>query len=243
MSTFLTNDSVPTFGTSCAELSHLKFEFELASFNFDSELVVHSKQFCENSGIPKFPLKLKEDFTYNAYHMGVKCKISVLTKNRITLCNRWSTTEEALRFLNSLEIDEKKDVLMQQTDVMSRSNSIHEQKYTPEMIVRGFEYFAKLRGCYKLLRNDYELPSISTLTRLTSKVSNIGDSSFVRSVFHSLNDEQKNCILLIDEVYVKPLLSYHGGKLFGNSVSDNTPLGKTVLAFMIVCLYGGPNFW
>ena len=80
---------------------------------------------------------------------------------------------------------------MQQIDATSRSNSIHEGKYTPEMTVRGFEYFAKSRSCCKLLRNDYELPSISTLTRLTSKVSNIEDSSFVRSVFQSLNDGQK----------------------------------------------------
>ena len=39
------------------------------------------------------------------------------------------------------------------------------------------------------------------------------------------------------------MLSYHGGKLFGHSVSDNTQLVKTVLAFMIVCLHGGPKFW
>ena len=99
---------------------------------------------------------------------------------------------------------------MEQTDAMSRSNSIHEQKYTTEMIVRGFEYFAKSRDFYKLLRNDYELLSISTLAILTSKVSNIEDSSFVRSVFQSL-DGQKNCILLVDEVYVKPILSFHSG--------------------------------
>ena len=86
------------------------------------------------------------------------------------------------------------------------------------------------------------MPSISTLTRLTSKVSNIEASSFVRSLFQSLNDGQKSCILLIDEVYVKPMLSYHGGQLFGNSVNDNTQLAKTVLAFMIVCLHGGPKF-
>ena len=49
--------------------------------------------------------------------------------------------------------------------------------------------------------------------------------------------------MLIDEAYVKPMLSYHGGKLFGHWVSDNTQLVKTVLAFMIVCLYDGPKFW
>ena len=108
LSLFLKNDSIPSFETLSAELPHRKFEFELASFKFDSELVIQSKQFCENSDIPKFSLKVKQDFTYGAYHMGVKCQISVLTKNRITLCNRWSTIEESLRFLNSFEIDKKK---------------------------------------------------------------------------------------------------------------------------------------
>ena len=40
--------------------------------------------------------------------MGVKCQISALAKNRITLCNRRSTIEEALRFLDSFETDKKK---------------------------------------------------------------------------------------------------------------------------------------
>ena len=84
--------------------------------------------------------------------------------------------------MNSFEIDKKKDVLIQQIDVMSCSNSIHEQKYAPEMIVRGIEYFAK-SSCYQLLRTGYELPSIPTLTRLTSKILNIEDSSFVRKAF------------------------------------------------------------
>ena len=79
---------------------------------------------------------------------------------------------------------------------MSCSSSINEQKYTLEMrenerTVRESKYFSKWRSCYELLRNDYELPRISRLTILTSKVSNIEDSSFVRSIFQTLNDGQK----------------------------------------------------
>jgi len=33
---------------------------------------------------------------------------------------------------------------------------------------------------------------------------------------------------LIDEVYVKPMLTYHGGELFGSSVNDNSQFAKTV---------------
>ena len=73
LSTFLENDSVPSFETLNAELPHRKFEFELASFKFAIELFVQSKPFCKISGTPKFSLKVKKVVTYNTYHMGVKC--------------------------------------------------------------------------------------------------------------------------------------------------------------------------
>ena len=60
----------------------------------------------------------------------------------------------------------------------------------------------------------------------------------MRSVFQNLNDGQRSCILLIDEVFMRPMLLYHDGQLFCNSVSDNTQFSKAVLAFMIFCLYG-----
>ena len=56
--------------------SHLLKKSFMENFIF----LQRSRQFCEYSGIPKFSLKVKQDFTYNAYHMGVKCQISVLTK-------------------------------------------------------------------------------------------------------------------------------------------------------------------
>ena len=52
---------------------------------------------------------------------------------------------------------------------------------------------------------------------------------------------KKKCVLLIDKVCVKPLLSHHVEQLFGNSISDNTQFAKAVLAFMIMWLYGGPK--
>ena len=83
------------------------------------------------------------------------------------------------------------------------------------------------------LRNDFQLPSIATLTRLTSKVSKMEDNNFLKNIFQSLNSGQRICILLIDEVYVKSMLICHGGQLFGSSV-DNSHLAKTVLAVMVV---------
>ena len=62
--------------------------------------------------------------------------------------------------------------------------TIGKKKYSTETIVRAFEYFAISRSLYERLREDYELPSISLLTKLTSKLdSAIDDKVFLNSVF------------------------------------------------------------
>ena len=49
-------------------------------------------------------------------------------------------------------------------------------------------------------------------------------------------------ILLIDEVYVKPSLLYHGGTVSGKAVNKPSALANTVLGFFLVGLFGGPKF-
>ena len=68
------------------------------------------------------------------------------------------------------------------------------------------------------------------------------DSTYITNVFSKLPQEQKTCILIIDEVYVKSMLQYHGGILFGKAVNKPDKLANTVLSFMVVCLQGGPKF-
>ena len=45
----------------------------------------------------------------------------------------------------------------------------------------------------------------------------------------------------MQDQYVKPMLTYHGGKLFGKSVNDESKIAKTVflwlLVFMVVQLF------
>ena len=47
---------------------------------------------------------------------------------------------------------------------------------------------------------------------------------------------------MIDEIYVKPSLCYHGGKVFGKAPKNPEELATTVLAIMVKCLFGGPEF-
>ena len=62
------------------------------------------------------------------------------------------------------------------------------------------------------------------------------------NVFGNVEERQRTCILLLDEVYVKPSLMYHGGTVFGKAVNKPNELANTVLGIYIVTFYdGGPK--
>ena len=105
-----------------------------------------------------------------------------------------------------------------------------------------FTYFAISRTSYNRLRNDFELPSIATLTRLTSAAKRYDDISYYPRIFSNLPNEQSTCVLLLDEVYVKSLLQYHGGEVFGQATNDPSKLANTIYNCMVVCMFGGPRF-
>ena len=86
------------------------------------------------------------------------------------------------------------------------------------------------------------MPSVRTLRKLTSKVGKLNDKEFVSNIFPNLDEKQRKCIVLVDEVYVKPSLQYHGGHIFGKAANNPDALANTVLAIMIKCLNGGPRF-
>ena len=108
-----------------------------------------------------------------------------------------------------MNLDNKKDLIHQQLTVMA-TQTVGIKVYGPELIGRAFEYFAISRYLYKHLRRDYQLPSVSTLTRITSKVSKESENTFLKSVFNSVDDNQKLSVILHDEIYVKKMLLCHG---------------------------------
>ena len=59
---------------------------------------------------------------------------------------------------------------------------------------------------YDFLRKYYELPAVTTNTQIKLKVSSSSENTFLHS-----EDNQKTCLILHDEVYVKKMLLYHSG--------------------------------
>ena len=143
--------------------------------------------------------------------------------------------------MKCLEHDNKKKIIQQQLQAMG-TRQVGKPLYTPDMVIRAFQYFATSRCLYERLRQDFQLPSVQTLTRITSKVGKLGESSFSHAVFNSLEERQRLCVLLQDEVYVKKMMLYHGGQVFGRSADNPECLARTVLGIVVSCMFGGPHF-
>ena len=116
---------------------------------------------------------------------------------------------------------------------MSSASSVGSIVYSPATLIRAFEYFSCSSASYELFRRDHHLPSVRTLTRITSKINNLQSFHFVRTVLDSLQDQQRQVVLLIDEIYVKPSLCYQGGKVFGKAQKNPEELATIVLAIVV----------
>ena len=231
----------------CSEI-HKRVHSEIAprqviSYIHNETIHLQSVDFSAQA-VPKFILKINADLTYEAYHAGVKCYVSTLTSAsmRITHLTDWGHIIECIRFLDHMEISHKKSVLLDTMDSMSHITHIGEKVYSVSTMLRSFDYFATSRTTYNKFRKDFQLPSISTLTKLTSKASSLPDLDYIVKVLDSLPANQKKCIILVDEIHVKPCLLYHGGELFGRARNNPSELASSVLAVMIVCMFGGPKF-
>lgn len=55
------------------------------------------------SGVPKFVINLKKDFTFECCCYGISCNILTLSHNNISLCKKWSSLDEIVRFLKTKE--------------------------------------------------------------------------------------------------------------------------------------------
>ena len=80
------------------------------------------------------------------------------------------------------------------------------------------------------------LPHFNTLEKLYSSFGLENEFfPFLRQATHSFSIEQKHVILQMDEIHVKPDISYKGGKIIGPNICPDDPT-KTVFAIMVSSL-------
>ena len=203
--------------------------------------ITHTIMYFFTECLPMFQIKISKDLKFLAYHAGVGCYVISLWKNRVTTIDSWSKLEVAVRYLNAMSIVTRRK-LSKSSFKLCLIRKLDKRFTKRGQLSVAFEYFAIDRSLHSRLRVDYRLPSVKTRSKLTSKVSNIDDDKFLVNMFSNLPEKQQKCIVLVDEVYVKPLLQYHGVNIFGKAANYPDSLATTVLAIMIKCLFGGPAF-
>ena len=100
-----------------------------------------------------------------------------------------------IRYLSELEMTHKKKILFDQLFVTDKKGE-NEKLYLPEMTARAFENFATSQSLYSRLQQDFQLPSIRTLTRITSKVEKLLKSNFwliYLKIYHPANSDVLYC--------------------------------------------------
>ena len=115
--------------------------------------------------------------------------------------------------------------------------------YSPETLLwSSMLYYSSPHG-YKLMRNSevLKIPHPSYLKKLSfnSDMLNAGMSdshfNYLKKKLSILTEEEKIVNLLLDEIHIKPLLSYKAGNI--NGMADNSASPATSLqAFMITSL-------
>ena len=111
----------------------------------------------------------------------------------------------------------------------------------------ALQMYLSSRSAHRYLSTVLNLPSSSSIKRNLGSVVNVSGNEECRStiheVFRCLNDGQKQCILLLDEMYTKPSISYRGGHLLGYAIDDPAKPAKTILAIMLKPMFGAPSFY
>ena len=95
------------------------------------------------------------------------------------------------------------------------------------------------------MTTQYQILSVHTLTRTTFKINKLQDIGFVKTVLNSLPQQPRQCnecIILIDEIYIKPSLTHHDCQLFGKAINYRDTAASTVCTVMVKCVFGGPEF-
>ena len=87
-----------------------------------------------------------------------------------------------IRHLTKLEMTHKKKILFDQLFMTDKKGG-NEKLYLPEMTKRAFEYFVTFRSLYPRLQQDFQIQSIRTLTRITSKVGKVAETEYLENIY------------------------------------------------------------
>lgn len=195
-----------------------------------------------------FSVIVYPSFKVEAFHGSSQISIKDVIGFPYTLY-RWSQLEEVINRSRNFVLPEEKesfnaDFLTEQIQ-LSSCNS-HHRRYSSLVTHVAVQVYLTSRSAFRVLSPYLAFPSSVTLKKHLGKFSSVGGEDECRetvsTVFSKLNDGQKKCFILFDEVYVKPSIRYRGGHLIGYAVDKPNEPARTLLAIMLKPMFGSPAF-
>ena len=117
--------------------------------------------------------------------------------------------------------------------------------YSASTIMIAVEMLLSNHSTYSTLQQMLCLPHLNNLKNKLGSINEIGSSSYAHETVKVLFDEmvglQKSCVVLFDEIYVKPSIRLHGNHLIGYSEDEPKKAARTILAFIVRPLMGGKS--
>lgn len=117
--------------------------------------------------------------------------------------------------------------------------SSNQYRYNSDMIVTSFQWKMISPALYRKLGVFFILPSIRRLQQLSTGL-NVHpaevDVSYLTSRISGINDKDRFCIMLFDEIYTAAKVEYQSGEFVG--LSDDGTIAKTLLVFMVHSIMG-----
>ena len=117
------------------------------------------------------------------------------------------------------------------------------RRYSPDMLSCALQWMKTSPALYRQLLDEglLTLPSVNHLqkisTALNVETGELSESTlnYLRLRIKKLNDWERNCILIVDEIYSAQRVEYSNGRFFGQKNGEPT---KTMLGLMIKSVAG-----
>jgi len=138
------------------------------------------------------------------------------------------------------EKDRKQDFLCRQVELMNVAKNT--RVYDSADLCQALSWCARSRALYSEIRECLQLPSVSTIKKMTRIVKNTEDNTFFKTPFDGKPECERGCVLIVDEIYVKASISFRGGVIFGYAADDKSKKATTLLCIMVKCFFGGKKF-
>ena len=131
-------------------------------------------------------------------------------------------------FRCDLEHEATFNFLTQQCQLFTTSPD--RRRYSVETLILSFTYFHKSNACCSELQKMFCVPSKRTLRRISSNLS----VHSMSDIFKAESRPEVLFNLMLDEIHIKPKVSYQGGKTTGTADNHSEVAAIRIQAFMVV---------